>query len=175
MAMEAFHNQNFVHKPQHDLESILYVILYICTFFPGPGLPSLPTLAATHYTPIWAWFNTNEMKQNISYLKLGHLECYDTAILPHFTPYWHDFAPFVKDLITACFPVKVKLPNELRYEKALDILEAAHKSVVEPLYPSGSGLVSLALAPEVADAERLTGKRLNSHSLDRDSKKGKHV
>lgn len=40
MAIEALlaFNRKFVHKPQHDLELILYIILYICTFVWGPSL-----------------------------------------------------------------------------------------------------------------------------------------
>ena len=41
MAIEALlePSPDFIHKPRHDLESILYIILYICTFVRGPGLP----------------------------------------------------------------------------------------------------------------------------------------
>jgi hypothetical protein len=33
MAIEALlvFSPNFIHKPQHDLESMLYIILYVCT------------------------------------------------------------------------------------------------------------------------------------------------
>jgi hypothetical protein len=126
MAIEALleNNENFVHKPQHDLESILYIIFYICTFVRGPGLP--PALSqhqfdvAHHLSPpICAWF-TNDMDiRRMGYLKFAHLEFYDTAILPYFAPYWHDFTPFAKDLIIACFPVKARLPNHFEYNQVL--------------------------------------------------------
>ena len=152
MALEALLNlnRNFVHKPQHDLESILYVIITICTFCQEPALPPQPKLnAALHRQPsICAWFNSKSI-QDVGFLKLAHIECYDIAILPHFTPYWRDFSPFVKDLITACFPVRANLPNELRYEKVLGILKVAYDSVREPSDPTRTGQVSVALASQV--------------------------
>ncbi|KAF8800195.1 hypothetical protein BYT27DRAFT_7263094 [Phlegmacium glaucopus] len=38
-ALLAEGNDKYAHLPRHDLESILYVILYICTFTKGPSLP----------------------------------------------------------------------------------------------------------------------------------------
>ena len=139
MAIEALLaiNQTFVHKPQHDLESILYIILYICTFVRGPGLP--PALSQHVFDiahclspPIRTWFSNDTDIRKMGYLKLAHLECYDIAILPYFAPYWHDFAPFAKDLIIACFPVKARLPNDFQYNQVLQILKAAYDSVEEP-------------------------------------------
>ena len=133
MAIEALLglNPKFVHKPEHDLKSILYIILYMCTFVQGPGL----LLDLPHaYLPIRSWFKNNDIR-DMAYCKLAHLECYNIAILPNFASYWHDFTPFVEKLIIACFPVRVRLPNELRYEQALRILEEAYHAVEEPLHP----------------------------------------
>ena len=136
MAIEALlaTNRTFVHKPQHDLESILYIIIYICTFVHGPGILSRHELDVTHHTmspPMRTWFCKTDIRE-IGYRKLVHLESYDTQILPFFTSYWGDFAPFVEDLIIACFPVKARLPNAFQYDQALQILTMAYESVEEP-------------------------------------------
>ena len=159
MAIEALleTNPTFIHQPRHDLESILYIILYICTFFPGPGLPCKTTV----FPPLRTWFSNDRIRE-IGYRKVAHLQCYDIAILPNFTPYWCDFAPFVKDLIIACFPVNARLPSELQYERALRILEKAYSAVEEPL-ARGSDLIK---------RQRL--KRPNPGLLRRDPKKGKY-
>jgi hypothetical protein len=164
MAIEALLGTNpfFVHKPQHDLESIIYIILYFCTFVPGPGLPYMLRPSV----PICSWFN-NDKTREIGYHKLAHLESYNTAILPNFIPYWHDFAPFVEDLITTCFPTKASLPNELQYEQVLGILEKAYEAIEEPSDPAEQVPRGL----EVAGALHL--KRPNSSSSLRQSKKGK--
>jgi hypothetical protein len=141
MAIEALlgTNTTFIHKPQHDLESILYIILYMCTFVWGPGLP-LYKLDIPPASPLRTWFNNDRITE-IGLRKLIHLQCYDIAILPNFTPYWRDFAPFVKHLILACFPVDARLPSKFRYEWALRILEKAYNSVKEPTDLDSVGLV----------------------------------
>jgi len=169
MAIEALLaiNPTFVHKPQHDLESILHIILYICTFIHGPGLPlSQHKLDVTHRTPppIRTWFSNNDIRE-IGYQKLAHLECCDVAILPYFTPYWHDFSPFVRDLIVACFPGKACLSNNFHYDRVLQILTTAYDSVREPQIghvPKAFGAQSFTRIPKRA-----------SDSLHRDSKKGR--
>jgi hypothetical protein len=163
MAIEALLAVDFVHKPQHDLESILYIILYICTFVPGPGIPP-NELTVTHMSlPIRSWL-CNEIRE-IGCCKLAHLKFYDVAILPYFMPYWQDFTPFVKDLIIACFPVDACLPNELRYDQALRILKTAYNYVGEPAQvPPASSVIG---APCL--------KQPNSKPSDRDPKKRKHA
>jgi hypothetical protein len=130
MAIEALltTNGSFIHKPCHDLESIIYIIIFICTFVSGPGLPICRPEASL---PIRTWFCGHNTKV-IGSRKLADLQDYDVAILPYFTPYWHDFIPFVKDLIIACFPVSVRLPNEFQYEEVLRILKKAYNTVREP-------------------------------------------
>ena len=158
MAVEALlaANRTFVHKPQHDLESILYIILYICTLVRGPGLP-LYELDTTHPgmpPPISTWFCSNSVRE-IGYRKLAHLEDYSAAILPYFTPYWCDFTPFVKDLITAC------VPNTFQYDEALRILKAAYNCVGEPQTGGGRSQASPSRAsPKTFGALQRTRKRL---------------
>ena len=177
MAIEALVavNRPFIHKPQHDLESILYIIFYICTFICGPGLPlSGYKLDITHplSPPIRTWFCNNNIRQ-IGYLKLAHLECYHVAILPYFTPYWHDFTPFVKDLIVACFPsLGARVANKFCYDQALQILKTAHNFVGEPHADCDSAFTGMDFGPQCLTR---TPKRTSEHDLDRDAKKGRHA
>jgi hypothetical protein len=130
MAIEALLTTDgtFIHKPHHDLESMLYIIIFICTFVWGPGLPIQKPEASL---PIHTWFCDGNTKA-IGFRKLAILQDYDVAILPYFAPYWRDFIPFVKDLIIACFPVSMRLPNEFQDERALEILKKAYNTVREP-------------------------------------------
>jgi len=176
MAIEALLgiNRTFVHEPRHDLESILYIILYVCTFVCGPGLPLLRSRQLeTHPVspPIRTWFCDAGIRE-IGSRKLAHLECYEAAILPYFTPYWRDFAPFAKELIILCFPVKAFLPNDFQYNQFLQILKTAYDSVGEPQ----TGHIPRALASKVFGAQRLTWtlKRVGSSS-DQNSKKGRYL
>ena len=164
MAIEALleTNPTFIHKPRQDLESILYIILYVCTFIQGPGVPLYKLNMPTVFPPLCTWFSDDRTRE-IGYRKLAHLQCYDLAILPNFAPYWCDFVPFVKDLIDACFPVNARLPSELQYERALRILEKAYSAVEEPSVAKGSEVI-----------KRQCMKRPNTDSVHRDTKKGKY-
>jgi hypothetical protein len=166
MAIEALlgFSPNFIHKPHHDLESMLYVILYVCTVVRGPGLLLNESDTSTMSLPIRTWFSNNEIRE-VGYRKLAHLECYDHSILANLAPYWHDFTPFVKDLIVSFFPVKPSLPNEMQYERMLQILEKAHDTVEEPL----------GLTYQVSPALVRPSKRANSSSLSRDPKKARRA
>ncbi len=158
MAIEALLTTNgtFIHKPRHDLELILYIIIFICTFVWGPGLPIYRPEASL---PIRTWFCGDNTKA-IGSRKLANLQDYDVAILPYFTPYWHDFIPFVKDLIIACFPVSMHLPNEFQYEQVLGILKKAYDTVREPT--------------DSIDQATQTSKRPSSSNPCRISKRGKY-
>jgi len=179
MAIEALLaiNRTFVHEPRHDLESILYIILYVCTFVCGPGLPLLwpQRRLETHpmSPPIRTWFCDAGIGE-IGYRKVAHIEHYEVAILLYFTPYWRDFAPFAKELITSCFPVKPLLPNDFQYNKFLQILKTAYDSVGEPQ----PGHIPRTLASKAFGAQPPTWtlKRVGSSSeSDRNSKKGRYL
>ena len=173
MAIEALLNPTFVHKPHHDLESILYIIIFICTFVPGPGLSLYESDISP---PMRSWFSDDEIGE-IGYRKLAHLGNYDVAILPNFAPYWRDFAPFVGDLIKACFLVKPHLPDELLYEQTLRVLKEAYDRVEEP-FDQIPRRLELGAVPQASVEPRLgaqCSKRPNSSpALSHcDSKKGK--
>jgi len=125
--------KHFKHQPCLDLESILYVILYFCTYFKGPGSPRIPTdFPDIETIPLRLWFQQDDVKQ-IGRHKMSLLVTPKRAILAKFTPYWDDFKPFVHRLITSCFP---KLPSfrcRLTHEGVLEILQDAYQTVQEPL------------------------------------------
>ena len=132
MAIEALlagKNDDFAHLPHHDLESILYVILFICTFTLGPSLPR-----PDHMTPdtlsMKAWFTTDGIKV-IGCCKVADMCQPERTILPGFTEYWRDFAPFALDLLHLCFPYNPARPNKLTHSEMLAILNKASAAVKE--------------------------------------------
>jgi hypothetical protein len=137
MAIESlFLDPAFIHKPRHDLESILYIIFVVCTTVQRPG----KLLSATP-SKICSWFSLDEV-EDIGYRKVAHVMCSERAILPYFSEYWGDFVPFVEELITTCFPQNPSLPNQLDYDKFLDILDRAYHAVQEPSYDENQQLFS---------------------------------
>jgi hypothetical protein len=131
MSIEALttENQNFTHHPRHDLESILYVIFYICTFTKGPGIPR-ETMEVTAELPLRKWFSHEEPKE-IGIRKLAHMTTPEVMITNHFTNYWLDFIPFAQQLASVCFPDKASLPNQLTHKKMLEVLRTAYSQVKE--------------------------------------------
>jgi len=131
MSIEALttEDENFTHHPRHDLESILYVMFYICTLTKGPGILRTAT-EVTDTLPLRKWFS-HEDPEEIGFRKLAHMSTPELMITNHFTNYWADFAPFAQQLASVCFPGKVCLPNQLTHKKMLEILEAAYAKVEE--------------------------------------------
>ena len=117
----------FFHQPRHDLESILYIIVYVCTFTLGPSKLYMPPADARTYTS-----SLLVQLREIGYRKMAHIQCSDFVVIPEFTSYWADFAPYVKELISASFPTNAFHPNELEYDQVLQILENAYNVVEEP-------------------------------------------
>ena len=132
MSIEALvtEDEDFIHQPRHDLELILYVIFYICTFTKGPGIPRTSKEAIT--LPLRKWFS-NENPKEIGLRKLAHMSSPEALITNHFTNYWADFAPFAQQLVSVCFPGKTvtSLPNQLTHKGMLEILQRAYAKVEE--------------------------------------------
>ena len=131
MSIEALttEDQNFTHHPRHDLESILYVIFYICTFTKGPGIPRT-TSEVTENLPLRKWFCHEEPK-DIGLRKIAHMSSPESMITNYFTNYWADFIPFATQLASVCFPHKTTLPNRLTHKTMLEILREAYSQVEE--------------------------------------------
>jgi hypothetical protein len=128
MAIEALlADDDFEHHPHHDLESILYVILYICTFTEGPNKARLDfntpdTLAMK------AWFTTDTLRE-IGSRKLADMSKPISRIIPGFTWYWKDFAPFALELIGLCG--QQPTCSKLTHKEMLSVLHKACMAVKE--------------------------------------------
>ncbi|KAF8808699.1 hypothetical protein BYT27DRAFT_6544560, partial [Phlegmacium glaucopus] len=67
--------------------------------------PSLPQLdfETPDTVSMKAWFITESIK-TIGSRKLADMCQPEHTLIPGFTEYWRDFAPFVLELLQACFP-----------------------------------------------------------------------
>ena len=135
MAIEALiadKNENFAHLPRHDLGSILYVILFICTFTKGPNIPRSDFETPDNLN-MKTWFSTDPIMA-IGGRKIAHMCQPERTIIPGFTEYWEDFRPFALELLHLCFPPNSNPvnPNKLTHEGMLSILNRACTTVKEP-------------------------------------------
>jgi hypothetical protein len=120
--------RTFHHHLRHDLESVLYVIIWMCTHMEGPEVERKDSTKLT----IRKWSNMELDLRELGHLKSGHIDDADRAIIREFTPYWSDFGPFVLKLIRAFFPSRASEANSINPDVMVSILEAAEKHVKEP-------------------------------------------
>ena len=136
--------KNFHHHLRHDLESVLYVIIWICTHMEGPEVERKDSTKLT----IRKWLNLEVELRDLGHIKSGHIDDADRAIIREFTTYWADFGPFVLKLIRAFFPSRASEPNSINPDAMVSILEDALKHVKEPP-PSGLSVESTDIETEM--------------------------
>jgi hypothetical protein len=74
---------------------------------------------------------------SLGLLKLSHLANFDSSILKHFTPYWEDFKPYMRELKSAFWPTSFETANCITYDRMLSILKDAKAHVQEVDVQSG--------------------------------------
>jgi hypothetical protein len=64
------------NKPMHDLESLFYVLLWICSNYCGPN-NALRDNSKCKHLPIMRWADTIMTFEEISNMKAGHISSED--------------------------------------------------------------------------------------------------
>ena len=88
MAAELLLKGNKVtHCPAHDLESLFYVLTFICTNLTGPNTPrSLDELLNFSSLPMAAWFAPDTSFKGLATSKLGIAHAFESCIVDRFSP-----------------------------------------------------------------------------------------
>lgn len=131
MALEIMLNegQKFRHHLRDDFESVFYVLIWIACHMVQPEVERKDPQAL----PIREWCNMNKSLRRLGLIKLGHMADFEDSVLKHFTPYWDDFKPFVRQLLLAFWPDnKYRDPSVITAEKMVSILKDAVSVVREP-------------------------------------------
>lgn len=123
--------KDFTHELRHDLESLLYVIIWMCNHMTAPGVER-QLLEEGDIPHIRGWCNMSLSLQQLGHLKLAHIVDAERIVLAEFTSYWEDFKPFARRLLAEFFPVKPADPNMITPEKMVKILDEARSTVKEP-------------------------------------------
>ena len=119
--------RTFHHCLRHDLESLYFVIIWICSHMEGPEVERKD--AAGLY--VREWSNLEASLKHLGHIKLAHMDDMEDTILPEIPSYWEDFKPFIWELKQAFFPVRAAIPNCITPEKITEILERALETVQE--------------------------------------------
>jgi len=109
MSIEVLHHtgdKQIKQKPTHDLESIFYVLLYICTLYKGPDSMkrSLGDMDEMSSVAINDWFVMHKRFRDLADKKRGQLSQFESCFLSRFPPYFHDLRSCMSHLWDVLFP-----------------------------------------------------------------------
>jgi hypothetical protein len=92
-------DQTPVHVYQHDLESFLYVLIWICTNYEYPDIlkKNVDKLTVT------LWNDHSQDQAQLGAGKRGHLMTPKPLIFTGFSPYFHVFCPLVDEFMKVLF------------------------------------------------------------------------
>lgn len=109
-----------------------------------------------HSLPIREWCTMNVNLRKLGLIKLSHIADFEDSILRHFTPYWNDFKPYVRQLAEVFWPTTYHKPNSMTSEKMLQILNDAIVNMkdAEEQFESGSVDTSVSRSYAVLNSKR---------------------
>jgi hypothetical protein len=114
---------NVPHRPSHDLESLFYVLVFICTNLEGPGtVRSLDDLLEFTSLPMAAWFVAEASYESLGTNKLGLAHAFEKRIVDRFAPYFTDLKPCIMALFHAMYPNGPKVETALTHDGMTKIL-----------------------------------------------------
>jgi hypothetical protein len=182
MSIEVLHNagdKQIKQKPSHDLESIFYVLLYICTFFKGPdGMRrNHVDLEEMSSVAINDWFVMHKRFRDLADKKKGQLSQFETRFLNRFPSYFRDLRTCMNDLWNVLFPTPIGVADNLIRD--LSSCVATHDGMLEVLRIAydqlpGEDVVETDPVSESSGAKSLTKKRSANDDSEVRRKK-KHI
>lgn len=102
-------NKNLVeHTEKHDLESLFYVLLYICTMCTGPGKLSKGLNRDDNYHPFGNWIDDVADWHAIGAYKSQAFtdpDVTDKKVFKHVHPYFKPLIPLLRSFCDTIFPV----------------------------------------------------------------------
>lgn len=128
-----FQNSSVQHSEKHDLESIFYVLLYICTMCQGPGKRWNGGDRGNVYHPFGEWIDEETRWHGIALFRMGQFSDADLTrkeVWKHITPY---FAPLIPLLENFCDVIFRVVEVEGRKQRCLSSPCGSHTAVLRIL------------------------------------------
>jgi serine/threonine protein kinase len=143
MAIELLMRKSKIrHAIHHDLESLFFVLIYICTNLSGPGaIRTREELKVHSSIPLSAWFKASSSLHEVGISKAGAFCQFDENILKPFAPYFEDLKPCILKLFNAMYIEKPGTPAPISHEKMIEIFnetldELPHETISIPKFES---------------------------------------
>jgi hypothetical protein len=125
---------------QHDLESLFYVFVWICSLFDAPGTARVDgrhfDKTEKHSLIILKW-NEDKEPREIGEIKRSHLSYGGRKLAACFSDYFADLRPFCIELFNALFPMGSNARSDyhaslspVNYDQIIVIFEKALEHVV---------------------------------------------
>ena len=132
-----------VHGPEHDLESLFYIFLWICINYAGPHGEVRKDFPSKQEIPVLKWIDPEKSFRDIAEAKLGQCSypsVFRTDILSFFHGYFEDLKECSKQLRTLFF---TDLEKRVTHDEVLAIFQDTLKKLSEehPNTPTDKHLV----------------------------------
>jgi len=109
------------HGAYHDLESLFFVLMYICTNLSGPGAIRTPEELQVHSSiPLSVWFKASSSLREVGIAKSGALCDIETNILNSFVPYFEDLKPCIVKLFHVIYSYPIT-PTPVSHDEVIEI------------------------------------------------------
>ena len=113
------------HEPRFDLESIFYVLVYLCINLKGPEnrIRSNVEMANFRSFPVAEWFTSEGSFRRLGRVKLSQLQTFEDSILPYIAPYFYDLIPCIKKFHKALCPGGDSRKSPITHHQVITIFE----------------------------------------------------
>lgn len=171
------------HRATHDLESLFYVLIWVCTMYEGPNNQER-SFKKNLLPPLSSWgepqFGGAPGNGDIKFGQCGQFEFFEQRILKFFAPYFHDLKQCCIDLRDLFFG-EMKNRQDVRHDamrailqKTLDgLVQEPRTTIIRGLkgisVPSRSGRPSTVEEEMEDDDELMTSDEETGDETDDDS------
>lgn len=120
--------QTCLHESKHDLESVFYVLIWLCVIYDGPN-DSERKGFSVHHTELRNWLEGDNAKSigRQKYTMMMNPNSFKLELLPLFSPYFDDLKPCVSALREAI----ILSVTPITHDAMIDILREAYDSLPE--------------------------------------------
>ena len=143
MAIELLMNKSKIrHTSHHDLESLFFVLIYICTNLSRRCVTRTREELMVHSSiPLSAWFRTSFSLLDVGIAKAGAFCLFEENILKPFAPYFEDLKPCAFRIFKEMYGDAPGNPKPTTHDKMIEIFTETldtlpHETISNPSFQS---------------------------------------